>query len=494
MSAGNTTPPRAWHEAAAKAGAWKWCDLMSIHMNFSGKRTTEENEAEYVSVLEHFRNLAVQYGPTGKALPIWNTETGYSDTPWLKNLDPDITSLDDELPDQLTPLQGAVATVQGEILQQAMGVERHFLYYQNVMPKPSVSEDGLCLEYTGSPRPKALARAVLDRLLAGAKSVTPYVKRSQDGLWVFAWEWPGRSESLVALWSEKGSRLEIASPQEVKTMFDLMGNVRSPSDKLFVSEEPRYLKMGVSASHALDFFRKIPVTVLEKKVVVVNALSEDKPKIPVLPSYPGPDEAGPAKTFFVDLSQVANFGFADDKPGDGKGGWTDEGPFNDFRDFPTGFQRFYNVPFQILDPKKNGGKAILTLYGKNATPSQPRIISNIAVEGKVRALYFLHAAGWGTPGKIGTYRMTYADGTTATLEQQIPVHNHNWWNGHDAKEASRPVPVQVKNTATGKPAWRYARVYEWQNPTPENPIISLTVESASGDQTPVLIAVTGIRW
>ncbi|MBL8992845.1 MAG: hypothetical protein JNM63_05860, partial [Spirochaetia bacterium] len=430
----------------------------------------------------------------GKALPIWNSETGYSDSPWLIHIDPDIAPLDEELPDQLDSKHGAIATIQGEILQQAMGVERHFVYYQNIPPKPNVGEDSHCLEYTGAPRPKTIARAVLDRMLAGSKSVGPYVKRVDAGLWAFAWEWPNQSGCLTVLWSEKGSRLEIAVPESAKALYNLMGNTRELKASLEVNEEPRYLRLSIPAKEALAFLQKMPVKVVEKSAQVAAASAEDKPKVPVLPAYPGPDEAGPGKTFFVDLSRVANFGFADEKPGDRQGGWTDEGPLNDFRDFPTGFQRFYNVPFKILDPAKNDGRSILTLYGKNATPSQPRAVSNIPIGGKVRALYFLHAAGWGTPGKIGTYRMTYADGTTAVLEQEIPIHNHNWWNGYDAKELSRPVPIHIKNTATGKPEWRYARIYEWQNPSPENPIVSLAAESAGGAQTPVLIAVTGIRW
>ena len=47
-----------------------------------------------------------------------------------------------------------------------------------------------------------------------------------------------------------------------------------------------------------------------------------------------------ADSFPVDFSSVANMGFADAAAGDGKGGWTDQGPENDLSMFPTGNQVF----------------------------------------------------------------------------------------------------------------------------------------------------------
>jgi len=68
------------------------------------------------------------------------------------------------------------------------------------------------------------------------------------------------------------------------------------------------------------------------------------------------------------------------------------------------------------------------------------------------------------------------------------------WNGYCETESSKPVPVRVTNTASGKPSWRYVRVFEWENPTPQKEIVSLEVISHGGMQAPILLAVTGVKW
>jgi hypothetical protein len=491
MSAGNTTPPWIWHEQAAKAGAWKWCDLMSIHLTYSARKSTEANEREFASVLGHFRELAIKYGATGKPLPIWNSETGITDSPWLSDLDPETAPIEEALPDQVDAVRGAIRMVQGEILMQAMGIDKHFLYFQTPV-KPSVLEDYVTLEFTGAPRPKTLTRAVLDAFLEKAVPEGPYVKRSEAGFWAFTWRAPSGG-SLAALWCEDGNRVSFEAPKGMSAQLDLFGGPKPMSTRLEVGDEPVFLRVSQDATTLLSHFRQVRLESISRKAPETE-LAADRPEIPVLPDFLAAGEAGPAKTFFLDLSPFANFGFADEVGGDGKGGWTDEGPLNDLRGMPIGFLRFYNVPFRVLDPAKNGGKSILTLKGQSTTPGQPEAVSNIPVGGKVRSLFFLQAAGWGTPGTIGHYRFHYEDGTTATAPLTIPGNTHNWWNGWAKQESSKPVAIRVTNTASGKPAWRYLRVWEWQNPKQEQPLRSIDFVSASGRQTPILVAVTGVRW
>jgi len=491
MAAGNTTPPWVWHERAAKAGAWKWCDVVSIHLTYNAKKSTEANEREFASVLGHFRELSAQYGATGKPLPIWNSETGISDSPWLSDLDPDTAPIEEALPDQVRAELGAIRVVQGEILMQAMGIEKHFLYFQTPM-KPSVLEDVDTLEYTGAPRPKALTRAVLDAFLAKAVPVGPYVKRPEAGLWAFAWRAPSGG-SLAALWCEDGNRVVLEAPDGLTAVLDLFGAPKPIATRLEIGEEPVFLRVSREATAVLAHFRQARLQSVARKIEAAP-IEIDRPELPALPDFVAAGEAGPAKTFFVDLAPFANFGFADEIGGDGKGGWTDEGPLNDLRAMPVGFQRYYNVPLRILEPAKNGGRSILVLKGKATTPSQPAAIPGIPIGGKVRCLYFLQAAGWGTPGTIGQYRFHYEDGSTAVSDLTIPGNTHNWWNGWAKQESAKPVAIRATNTAAGKPAWRYVRVWEWQNPKQEIPLVSFDFISAGGSQTPILLSVTGVRW
>ena len=66
----------------------------------------------------------------------------------------------------------------------------------------------------------------------------------------------------------------------------------------------------------------------------------------------------------LDLKPIVNMGWQDDEVwGDGKGGWTDQGD-TDMRGIEVGMRTFFGIPFEVIDPAKNGGKAVLTLKSK----------------------------------------------------------------------------------------------------------------------------------
>ena len=58
----------------------------------------------------------------------------------------------------------------------------------------------------------------------------------------------------------------------------------------------------------------------------------------------------PVKLQPVNLKKTANMDFADEAPGDGKGGWTDQGPENDLRKLKPGTVRTGALSFEVLDP------------------------------------------------------------------------------------------------------------------------------------------------
>lgn len=143
-----------------------------------------------------------------------------------------------------------------------------------------------------------------------------------------------------------------------------------------------------------------------------------------------------ADAVLLPLEQVANWGFADRTAGDGKGGWHDQGAVQDASGFPVGRKTFANVPFRVLDPNRNGGKAIAALRCPRL-PSLPEDVT-ISVKTPVRGkyLYLLHSSAWGEPkGNVcGTIELT---GTKGTAE--IPVvygkDLTDWWKGNPVENA-----------------------------------------------------------
>ncbi len=141
----------------------------------------------------------------------------------------------------------------------------------------------------------------------------------------------------------------------------------------------------------------------------------------------------------LDLAKACNMGYWDQVAGDGKGGWTDQGR-NDMRTFlvnhvgrndyeETGMvtpvppfpcqQTFNGVPFYLVDPKKNGGKGVISL-GSSIAPKLMTAARDIPVGARFERLHVVHAAAWlsrpyGTP--VAKFVLRYADGT----EVEIPV-------------------------------------------------------------------------
>ena len=115
----------------------------------------------------------------------------------------------------------------------------------------------------------------------------------------------------------------------------------------------------------------------------------------------------------LDLSGVANRGFADDVAGDGVGGWSDQGSENDLSSFDLrGVNKLCGVEFNIIDPDKNGGKSCLVLRGQN--DQNVPTSAEIPVDDKIAGVYFLHASAW-LSDIVGRYVFVYEDGSVMSL-------------------------------------------------------------------------------
>ncbi|OGV75274.1 MAG: hypothetical protein A3K19_09055 [Lentisphaerae bacterium RIFOXYB12_FULL_65_16] len=137
----------------------------------------------------------------------------------------------------------------------------------------------------------------------------------------------------------------------------------------------------------------------------------------------------------ISIAAACNMGFRDETDGDQQGGWTDQGQ-NDLRMMKPGQTRLGGILFDILDPAQNGGKSCLVFAG----PQREYFVKTAAVASPGKAyeqLYLLHAIAWAPQQKdvpIGTITVTYADGSSGTIQVLNARDVGNWW----APDANRP--------------------------------------------------------
>ena len=142
----------------------------------------------------------------------------------------------------------------------------------------------------------------------------------------------------------------------------------------------------------------------------------------------------PFRAVTVNIAKAANVAFADEIGGDGKGGWTDQGPSNDLRMFPTGPGEYAGIRFKVIDPASNGNRAVIALRGKNCQTYPTTAIVELEEPVAAQCLYLLNAIAWepGQKVRIGTVRCEYAGARYTETEEQIfpvvsSVNVANFW-------------------------------------------------------------------
>lgn len=142
------------------------------------------------------------------------------------------------------------------------------------------------------------------------------------------------------------------------------------------------------------------------------------------------------KDFFLDISKHANMGFEDEVAGDGKGGWSDQGE-NDLRDFDYKQKLFGTVPFEIINPAKNNGKAVMTFASKNLHPNLNLKSALIECDANAKKgweyLYVLHTSCWTNKELVGRIIVTKANGKTISFDIKNMRDVKDWW---------KPLPLE----------------------------------------------------
>ncbi|MEI6035199.1 MAG: hypothetical protein WCS65_13090 [Verrucomicrobiae bacterium] len=189
------------------------------------------------------------------------------------------------------------------------------------------------------------------------------------------------------------------------------------------------------------------------------------PKKPALPR---------AEFRFLDLRPAANRGLCHGAfPG--VPAWTDEGD-NDMRNLPVGRRRFGAIRFDVMDPARNAGRAVVHL-----APCAAADIS--AGDITATSLYFLHAfSGRTRPGDtVAVYEIEYADGSRAGIPICLQKEIASWWNPTDQK-ALEAAGARIAWRGPN-PQWKDVGVsmFGWNNAHPEKPIRSVRARSVRGE-------------
>lgn len=159
----------------------------------------------------------------------------------------------------------------------------------------------------------------------------------------------------------------------------------------------------------------------------------------------------------LDLSPLMNMGYADPKAGDGKGGWSDQGPDNDAAKFVFTQKRYANVPFKAVDPAGNNGKSVMAFKSSNFSQGLPEAVLNLeSISAEGRYLYLLHTLTYGSKDRIGTIEVTGKNGKKQTIEVKGGRDVNDWWMAQPGPNAH---PASIWTNASGGIVGVFASVF-----------------------------------
>lgn len=144
----------------------------------------------------------------------------------------------------------------------------------------------------------------------------------------------------------------------------------------------------------------------------------------------------PKEFHAIDLRSRMNRGFRDEVAGDNRGGWSDQGPDHDMRQFHPAQKEFLGIFFDVVDPAQNRGNSVVVFD----SPHSPTGVKTVTVRQDLpesRYLYLLHSSAWtpGTEKEIAFVTLHYADGTTKKETLEKRRHIEDWSAGLDSDSA-----------------------------------------------------------
>lgn len=167
-------------------------------------------------------------------------------------------------------------------------------------------------------------------------------------------------------------------------------------------------------------------------------------------------------------------------------GWIGVGRGDDLRGLPEGLVSIEGVPYRI-GPANLASPGAVMLGAPGVADALPRAVEGVLVDGRARALRFLHGCAYGADhgAKVGSYVVRYADGSVEQIPLTFGMNIHAWddrslgmsygfaWRGRGRDGAAVGVGDLV-----------------WVNPRPDAKIKAIDFVGAGTQASPFLLAVT----
>lgn len=190
----------------------------------------------------------------------------------------------------------------------------------------------------------------------------------------------------------------------------------------------------------------------------------------------------------VDLSGVVSQRHVDD---DGTG-WLGKGPDYDLRALSSGRQRLGGIVYEVLDPRRHGGKSIVMLRGERDVAAAMPERATIPWRGRAGCLAFLHTTldrAVNFDDVVGRYTITLEGGRREAIDLHYGRDISNWlW---DAERGIASIEQDVAwsgSTRAGNDV--QLQTLLWRNPSPQTLVESIELASAGRRASPVVFAIT----
>lgn len=192
----------------------------------------------------------------------------------------------------------------------------------------------------------------------------------------------------------------------------------------------------------------------------------------------------------IDLRPYANRAFADNVEGDMTGGWSDQGPENDMRNFDLyGDVEILGIPFDIIPQGENGGKSVLAIRGKDNMELPKRV--EIPYNKKTAGVYFLQSApfAFSSGHWVGRYSFEYTDGTIAYTDvlsayqisdffgSSVPQYGKTAWLGDNKFANANGYRINLS-------------MFALKNPHPDKDVKNLVIETEGNSSFIMIVGLT----
>lgn len=472
-----------WYLDTFKLGALKYMDVLSFHQYCFSNRLISNPEKGFLNWFGVLRSMLKKYGKPN--MPIWNSETSVSPPATMYTLPQHLKRVR-YLSGHKSPDNRQQSAVMARILTIHYAHNIKYIFHLFGANSTYTCHPS---EFDGSPCAMSVSMATANRLLEGKKSSGNIKLNDRIKAYSFS---NANKKHVVVFWLQQlypndSAILKLATPLRKNDVYDIFKNkTRSDASVLTIAPEPIYVVFDktMDAGKFKSLLRSSKLTMQKgTKSQTVGDLKKAT-------------DADWVGFYPINLKPYVNRGFSDDKAGDKKGGFTDEGN-NDLRGLRGGDFVANSIPFTIINPKQNKGKSCIVL-GSKIREYFPKEIKNIKVGSEKRGkrltkLHFLHLctnAYLGRGKTLFTYVVHYADGTTEKIKAVEGKNIADWYNRKDLPQAK--AVLHMPNLHTDEVNLFH---YEWSISHPKGAharIVSIDIIGSNNGPIPVIVAITGV--